>query len=208
MTDQLTTDDMKILRRPFDRRDYDFVQSKAYLSEEAIANRLEEVDPAWMFEVLNIAHSDDEATVHVRLTIKGVWRDGIGMQKVNPKIGDTDKGATTDAFKRAARLFGIGRHLLSAPDQGQFDAWLRDQHAAYNGSPTIVANPMADAFKKLDADNTYDMYTGLDDRKAAFKDDVKRLQDAGKITGKASAADIVAAVKLDLMPRLAEVSGK
>lgn len=95
-------------------------------------------------------------SVHAALTIKGVTRENVGMgtvQKSNPiketvwnnetrrkeETGNTytneanegEKSATTDALKRCARLFGIGRYLLTLPDTvkdvGSMAKWLASQ---------------------------------------------------------------------------------
>jgi hypothetical protein len=94
---------------------------------------------------------------HVTMTVKGVSRDAIGMaviQQTNPQeikkwnngksegtgefytseANEAEKSATTDALKRAARMFGIGRYLLAIPKQNskstvtntqQMEAWLK-----------------------------------------------------------------------------------
>src|SRR5882672_129724 len=143
MMDKLTTDNLRTLQRPFSKRDYEFTRGFCYLTEEAITGRIEEVDPNWTFEIMAIDHLNNEATVRARLTIKDTFRDGVGMQKLNEKVGDTDKGAATDALKRAARLFGIGRHLLDAPQEGpQFDKWLADLQRDYGilpPKPTVTS---------------------------------------------------------------------
>ena len=134
----LTTDDLTILRKPFQPRDHEFKGKFAYIDEAEMATRIEEVDPAWTLEVIsNALRTDDiqtQAVCHIRLTIKGVTKDGIGMQTYipdregKPQATELEKGAATDAFRRAARLFGIGRYLLKAPstvkDVETLAAWL------------------------------------------------------------------------------------
>ena len=92
--------------------------------------------------------------VHAALTIKGVTRENVGMgivQRSNPipetiwknnkkeetgkqytnEANEGEKAATTDALKRCARLFGIGRYLLTLPndvkDMGSMERWLTGQ---------------------------------------------------------------------------------
>lgn len=120
----MSIEQLRILRKPFPRKDHEFIRSFVYLTEEAIATRLEEADPSWTFELLNITYNGDQCVATARMTVCGVARDGVGMQKVNEKAGEAEKGAATDALKRCARLFGVGRYLLGAPDERQFDNWL------------------------------------------------------------------------------------
>jgi hypothetical protein len=122
----LTAEDLTVLRRPFAKEDHEFIKGFVYITEKAICERIEEVDPAWQFEIYEIKRSEvGEAVVSSALTIKGSTRYGVGMQKHNDKAGEAEKGAATDALKRAARLFGVGRYLLEAPNEQAFDRWLK-----------------------------------------------------------------------------------
>lgn len=128
----LTIEHLNILRRPFRRAEHEFINDYVYITEEAITTRLEDADPGWLFEILNISTSADQVVVTARMTVNGVFRDGVGMQKIvmgqKGVVGEAEKGAATDALKRCARLFGVGRYLLDAPKQGaEFDKWLREK---------------------------------------------------------------------------------
>lgn len=139
-----------------------------YIDETAICDRLDDVDPNWTWEVSEITNRDRKVYVHGSLTILGVRRDGVGMQGIEyvkdkdskgNVIGETDietsepeKGAETDALRRAARKFSLGRYLLQAPkatrdaskrwsdDSGwkQFTAWWQN-----NFDATGLAKPQA-----------------------------------------------------------------
>lgn len=130
----LTAEQLATLKRPFARADHEFLRSFVYLTEEAITTRIEEVDPSWEFAVLQVSQSGNQAVTHARMTICGVFRDGIGMQQVNEKAGEAEKGAATDALKRCARLFGVGRYLLDAPKEDEFNKWLAEQQKAHGGA--------------------------------------------------------------------------
>lgn len=124
----LDTSDLQVLKRAFPRANHEFITGYVYLSEEAISNRIEEVDPAWTFEIQRLSREGDQAICCARMTIKGVSREGVGMYKATGQSGEPEKSAATDAIKRCARLFGLGRYLLDAPKEGQaFDRWLADQ---------------------------------------------------------------------------------
>lgn len=127
--DTLTREDVTALTRHFKPNEHEFVRTYAYITEQAITARLDEVDPAWTLTILDTHQRNEQIIVTARLTIKGVSRDGVGMQKIERKettdektgeikpfeSGEPEKGAATDALKRAARLFGIGRYLLDLP---------------------------------------------------------------------------------------------
>jgi hypothetical protein len=139
----LTANDVKTLSKPFARDDHEFLGEFVYITEEAITQRLDEVDPSWSFELLNISISGNNAVVHARLTILGTSRENIGMQKIIQNAGEPEKGAATDALKRCARLFGVGRYLLGAPAKSQFQTWL-DKLSGGTGNPTPPTYPTTD----------------------------------------------------------------
>lgn len=100
-------------------------------------------------------------TVHASLIIKGVARDGVGMaviQRTNPikeslwdkaqnrkvetgviytsEANEAEKSAATDALKRCARMFGIGRYMLTIPkgavkDEKQLAKWLKEVYGDF-----------------------------------------------------------------------------
>lgn len=116
----LTHEDLEILKEPFPASDVKQVKQSwgnvDYIDEEPIANRIEIVDPAWILgEPIVIEESDTQISIKVSVTIKGVTRWGVGTEKRNSN-NEPYKSAATDAFKRAARLFGVGRYLLNSGD--------------------------------------------------------------------------------------------
>jgi len=128
----LTKQDLAILCAPFTAAEHEFHRGFVYIAEAGITARIEEVDPAWELSANWITVRGDAVTAHVTMVINGTRRDGIGManqeysSKATPPkpIGEPEKSAATDAMKRAARLFGIGRYLLTAPE-GLNDTTLR-----------------------------------------------------------------------------------
>lgn len=127
--EQLTVDDLNILKRAFPRASHEFINGYVYLTEAAVCDRIEEVDPAWTFEVQRMSREGDQAVCCGRLTIKGVTREGVGMYRQTNPNGEPEKSAATDAIKRCARLFSVGRYLLNdPPKEGRdFDKWLSEQ---------------------------------------------------------------------------------
>lgn len=76
-----------------------------YLDARAVMDRLDAICPdGWSFEVEMLT----TGAVKGRLTVLGVTREDIGE-------GDSLKAASSDALKRAAVHFGIGRYLYDIP---------------------------------------------------------------------------------------------
>ena len=80
----------------------------AYIDARAVMDRLDEVIGVgnWNDEYEVIYADKGNFSVKCKLTIFGVSKEDVGE-------GDTTKGAFSDALKRAAVKFGIGRHLYS-----------------------------------------------------------------------------------------------
>lgn len=115
----LTREDIKILGAAFDEKTISVkIQSTnkdktramlvLYLQHTDVYTRLEMVDPAWTCEAVDLDKSTgDNGTIffcRMRMTIKGVSRENVGD-------GNDPKGAYSDALKRCAMLFGVGRYL-------------------------------------------------------------------------------------------------
>lgn len=79
-----------------------------YLQHTDVQDRLEEVDPAWSCEIMSEERSGDTVYVRSRLTLKGISRENVGE-------GNDPKTAYSDAIKRCAMLFGVGRYLYDSP---------------------------------------------------------------------------------------------
>ena len=124
----ITPEQSAQLKEYFPVKSHEFLQGKTYISEEAITNRLDEVDPSWSFERLDITVRDTQVIATFRLTVCGVSRDGVGMDSIKQGAGEAEKSAATDALKRAARLFGIGRYILemgkAVTDYQSLERWL------------------------------------------------------------------------------------
>lgn len=84
----------------------------AYVDARDVAEALDELYPEWQdtYTYLGAYESNGERVhaVECTLTIKGIVRRDVGE-------GVTFKGAYSDALKRAAVKFGIGRYLYSLP---------------------------------------------------------------------------------------------
>jgi hypothetical protein len=157
----LTREDLQILKAPFAKESLGVkVQSTSkdrtrallvlYLQHTDVQDRLEQVDPAWTTEVINEERVGDTVYVRIRMTVKGVSRENVGE-------GNDPKAAYSDALKRAAMLFGIGRYLYDSPtvwadyneSRDRFRQWsIQDYEKAARGqyvTPTPAPAPAAQA---------------------------------------------------------------
>jgi len=123
---ELSKEALEILSRPFDPREVEVkvqavnkdrtrAQVVAYVDARTVLDRLDEVvgPTGWSdtYEVLtNGTDADGRRLVEVKcsLTVLGVSKEDVGE-------GDSLKAAFSDALKRAAVKFGIGRYLYRLP---------------------------------------------------------------------------------------------
>lgn len=75
-----------------------------YLQHTDVYERIEMVDPSWQSMVTHTHKLEDVIFVSMTMTIKGVTRENVGE-------GQDYKAAYSDALKRCAMLFGVGRYL-------------------------------------------------------------------------------------------------
>lgn len=114
----LTDKQLEVLSKPFDSKTLGVrvltvnktktaALLACYLSHTDVYTRIEKVDPAWSSTIMGVQMGAKTCFVWVALTILGVTRANMGE-------GEDLKSATSDAIKRAAMLFGIGRYLYDA----------------------------------------------------------------------------------------------
>lgn len=130
----LTKEQSNELKDYFAVQQHEFLNGNTYITEEAITNRLDEVDPSWEFKKLEIHREGMVVTAVYRMIVCGVERDGVGMATVqlnkdkDREVNEAEKSAATDALKRCARLFGIGRYILemgkAVTDHRSLQIWL------------------------------------------------------------------------------------
>jgi hypothetical protein len=90
----------------------------AYLDARAVMDRLDSVcglDWSDKYEVL----ADGSVLCRLEIVVDGrtVQRSDVGSPSEQPDSGDRMKAAVSDALKRAAIKFGIGRYLYRLPKQ-------------------------------------------------------------------------------------------
>ncbi len=159
----LTPEAVNQLLAPFPFGAHEWLKGFVYVTEYDITRRLFDVDPNWCWELRELRETviatQTMYIAHGRLTICGVSRDGIGqaVQELTKDgarpMGEAGKSATTDAFKRAARMFGVGNYLLNNPpacsasptpqERKAFEVWLGKQSGVTKASP-VEEKPQAD----------------------------------------------------------------
>lgn len=86
----------------------------AYIDARAVQDRLDAVCPNdWQFEI-EVVPGTGAPTVKGRLSVLGMVREDIGEAGGQGEAG-TLKAAASDALKRCAVHFGIGRYLYDLP---------------------------------------------------------------------------------------------
>jgi hypothetical protein len=190
----ITQADSAKLTAPFAAKDHEFNRGFIYIEETAVCARIEEVDFSWEWKTLEMSPAENGiVTVVGVLTICGISRYGTGQQviqldgKDRETVGEARKGATTDALKRAARLFGIGRYLLQCPKEvkgpgSELDRWLKSlsggKQAPIAPAPTMPPQQVAPAPAKPEGHWSTDdammgkMYTWAQDKWNASRDQV------------------------------------
>lgn len=160
------------LQKPFQAYEHEFnYEDWAYISEHAITTRLDTVlgIDGWQLkqtDIRQVTATHWVAVVELSIKTDNGWitrsGTGEGTTAINkPKKDGSDpledpryvtnmgenaaKGAVTDAFRRAARLFGIGRYLLNLPkdkygkpevtNENELRGWLIDNYMKPDPKP-------------------------------------------------------------------------
>lgn len=151
------TPQAKRLSAPFDQADVKFKPQAvkgnralaiAYADVRAVMDRLDDVvGPGnWQddYEVL----PDNSVVCRLRVRLDGQWvrKTDVGSPSEQPDGGDRLKAAFSDALKRAAVKFGIGRYLYRLPQQwADFDPvkkqFVQPPKLPGWASPSAIARP-------------------------------------------------------------------
>jgi hypothetical protein len=114
------------LAAPFDLREVKFkpgvvsgnrALALAYVDARVIQDRLDEVlgVTGWQDEYDCLPDGSVVCRLHLRLGAEWITKMDVGGQSEQPDEGDRRKAAFSDALKRAAVKFGIGRYLYRLP---------------------------------------------------------------------------------------------
>lgn len=110
----------------------------AYVDVRVIQDRLDDVLGVEGWQDDYECREDGSVICRLRLRIGGEWiqKVDVGSQSEQPDGGDRMKAAFSDALKRAAVKFGVGRYLYRLPHQWvDYDA----QKRAFARTPTLPA---------------------------------------------------------------------
>jgi hypothetical protein len=80
-----------------------------YVEWHTVADILDRTAPDWSYSIRGLQQVGDLIAVTAAITINGVTREGVGTGPAGSEMGI--KKAESDALKRAARMFGVGRDL-------------------------------------------------------------------------------------------------
>src|SRR5947209_2362367 len=116
------------LSAPFDAREVKFkpavvtgnrALALAYVDARVIQDRLDDVlgVTGWQDEYECLPDGSAVCRLHLRLGDEWITKMDVGGQSEQPDEGDRRKAAFSDALKRAAVKFGIGRYLYRLPSQ-------------------------------------------------------------------------------------------
>ena len=161
-------DQAQALSAPFDLADVRFKPQAvkgnralaiAYADVRAVMDRLDDVVGAgnWQddYEVL----PDNSVVCRLRVRLGGRWvrKTDVGSPSEQPDSGDRLKAAFSDALKRAAVKFGIGRYLYRLPQQWADYDPVKKQFVAPPKLPawavgTAIARPAKPAGKEKPAE--------------------------------------------------------
>ena len=90
----------------------------SYIEWHVACNYLDHFAPGWSWEIVSIKEHGGLTIIHGALSIPSsdgpVARHATGIEDTDNKgYGDAVSNASAMAFKRAAAMFGLGRHLYS-----------------------------------------------------------------------------------------------
>jgi hypothetical protein len=90
-----------------------------YIDARLVMDRLDEVVgiAGWKDEFFLLPSGEVECRLSVKLGGEWITKADVGGQSEQPDDGDKMKAAHSDALKRAAVKFGIGRYLYRMPQQ-------------------------------------------------------------------------------------------
>lgn len=157
----------KALAKPFPREK---IQQKrgqggrmmSYISHGLITERLNEADPDWVSEVIEVfTYTDAQGVLHcagvtLSLTVGGITRQEAGGPQRPTIFADEIKNALSDALKRAAMRFGVALEMWEELIDAEYDEDVtlaeqepvqrhaqpqRQQQARTEAHPSLPPNP-------------------------------------------------------------------
>ena len=133
----------------------------SYVDARAVAQRLDDVlTPAgWSF---TWSHIPGEAIVHGHLDIGGIVREDAGYPN-SDRDEEPMKAAVSDALKRCAVLFGIGRHLYEDNTATRRPVAARPQPVREDHTVTPIRRPVDADLLEPDDEDVAELHAGIRD---------------------------------------------
>ncbi|HEY7309859.1 MAG TPA: Rad52/Rad22 family DNA repair protein [Gemmataceae bacterium] len=156
------------LAAPFDPREVRFkpavvsgnrALALAYVDARVIQDRLDDVlgVTGWQDEYECLPDGSVVCRLRLRLGDEWITKMDVGGQSEQPDEGDRRKAAFSDALKRAAVKFGIGRYLYRLPSQWvDYDPHKRQFARTPTLPPSALPRPKKAARAKEEADKSKD----------------------------------------------------
>jgi hypothetical protein len=109
-----------------------------YVDVRAVMDRLDQVlgVDGWQDKYTVLPGGSVMCRLRVRVGESWVMKADVGARSEQPDAGDRDKAAFSDALKRAAVKFGVGRYLYRVP--GQWVEW-DQQRRRFAKGPVLPA---------------------------------------------------------------------
>lgn len=184
------------LAEPFDQADVKFKPAAvsgnralalAYVNARAVMDRLDEAVGVHGWQDEYECLPDGSVVCRLRLRLGGEWivKVDVGGQSEQPDEGDRRKAAFSDALKRAAVKFGVGRYLYRLPQQWcDYDP----QKRQFARTPTLPPHALPRPKKTNGSEAATDLGRLVNDEevKALFAEltragvDWKRVQNSGR----------------------------
>lgn len=125
-------------------------RSFSYISGADVINRvIDATDNTYDFKILELTNMGNFFLARVSLHIPGLGeREGIGVQANIDANEDSIKGAITDGFKIAAKMFGVGLGLWSDSSPAVHPNYEGQSQAPQMQSAPAVREPGAPASEK------------------------------------------------------------
>jgi hypothetical protein len=159
------------LAAPFDPREVRFkpavvsgnrALALAYVDARVIQDRLDDVlgVTGWQDEYECLPDGSVVCKLRLRLGDEWITKMDVGGQSEQPDEGDRRKAAFSDALKRAAVKFGIGRYLYRLPSQWvDYDPHKRQFARTPTLPPSALPKPKKTTQAKVEADKSKDKQT-------------------------------------------------
>ena len=114
----------------------------AYIDARDVMKRLDDVVGGlnWQNRYTHVTDKGVVCEIGIRVNDEWLWRaNGAGDTQV-----EAEKGAMSDAFKRAAVMWGIGRYLYALPN-----VWVDLSNGRINTPPTLPAWATPEGYQQI-----------------------------------------------------------